>query len=344
MNGPVLALSILFDVLFDTTYALMAGCLLAVRWLHSIGAVPGLKAHYASGIGTRRLLYVCRGCVAAMILSQLVRPWFASASMSGSGSFTGNLALVPDILSSTHQGKVWFIDCAALVALLVGTLAAAGRRSKPGLAWLFLVSLLLIACSKAASGHAAGQGDFGAAELFMVLHYTGIAVWAGAVIASGLLVIPRLAQLPDPTVLWSYGRLLSKSITWALLAILISGVYTSGRELNGAWSGLWRSDWGRILMTKIAFVFVALFLGACTRFQCVQRSASQRTATLMVRLLRAEAAFMLVILGLSGTLANTPPAMTEAFRTGVGLSLQSWQASTAERQTCFEASKKIGSP
>ena len=222
----------------------------------------------------------------------------------------GNLALIPDILSSTHQGKLWYIASTGLAALLITTLVA-GRKSKPALRWAFVVSLLLIACTKAASGHAANEGDFTVAEFFMLLHVVGIAVWSGAIVASGFLVLPHLAQFSDPAALWNYGKLLSRTVTWALAAILISGIYTSDRELNGAWSGLWRSDWGRILMTKIALVSLALALGACTRFQCVQRPATSRTTALMVRLVRAEAIVMILILSLSGVLANTPPAMTE---------------------------------
>ena len=280
----------------------MAGCLLALYWLDACSSAK---------ISPRPLLRrICLACVAAMILSQLVRPWFAAASMSGTGGFAGNLALIPDILSSTHQGKLWYITCVALVMLVVATLAA-GRRNRPILGWLFLASLLLIACTKAASGHAANEGDFTVAEFFMLLHILGIAVWAGAIVASGLLVLPHLAQFSDPTALWSYGKLLSRTVTLALAAILVSGIYSSDRELNGAWSGLWRSDWGRILMTKIALVSLALALGACTRFQCVQRPATSRTTALMVRLVRAEAVVMILILSLSGVLANTPPAMAE---------------------------------
>jgi putative copper export protein len=302
VSGPVLALNVFFVVLSDTAYALMVGCLLSLHWLD---ASSGAK------VCPRPLLQrLCLACLAAMILSQLVRPWFVGASMSGSSGFAGNLALIPDILSSTHQGKLWYVNSAALLVLLLATLAA-GRKNRSALRWPFLVSLLLIAFTKAASGHAANEGDFTLAEFFMLLHVLGIAVWAGTVVASGLLVLPHLAQSPDPTALWSYGRLLSKTITWALVAIFISGIYTSDRELNGVLSGLWRTGWGRILMTKIALVFLALALGACTRFQCVQRPATSRTAALMVRLVRAEAVVMILILSLSGVLANTPPAMTE---------------------------------
>jgi putative copper resistance protein D len=303
VDGPVLALNVLFVVLSDAAFALLVGCLLAARWLDA----ADLKH------SSRMLRRLCVACAGAMILNHLVRPWFAGASMSGSSSFAGNLALIPEILTSTHQGKLWYINSAVLVALLAATLVAA-RSTRHVVVWPFLVCLFLIAGTKASSGHAGNGGDFTLEEFSMFVHVLGTAVWAGTVVASGLLVVPRLAEFPDPTALWSHGNLLSRTVTWALLAIFVSAVFTSDRELNGALSGLWRSNWGEILMTKIAFVSLALILGACTRFQCVKRSATSQRAALMVRLMRIEALVMMVVLALSGILANTPPAMTEAAR------------------------------
>jgi putative copper resistance protein D len=301
VSGPVVALNIFFSVLSDSGYAVSCGCLLAIRWLNDA----------ATEINQLRILRrVFLACVTALALGQVVRPWFSAASMSGSDSFAGNLALVPDILSSTHTGHVWYIGSLGLVALLA-TVFFAGRQVKTATGWLFAVSLFLIGCAKAASGHAAGDGDFTLAEFSMLLHVAGTAVWAGTVIASGFIVVPGLAKLPELVALWIYARLLSRTVTWALIAILLSGIYTSWRELNGSLSGLWSSGWGRILLTKIAFVSVALALGAISRFKCVQCPASSERAKLMVRLLWAEALIMVVILCLSGLLANTAPAMAE---------------------------------
>ena len=311
MSGPVVALNILFSVLSDTAYAMFAGSLLAISWLNAATAGVALKSEACGSkiVPLRFLRRICLACMAGLILGQIVRPWFAAASMSGSGGFAGNLSLVPDILSSTHLGKVWYVGSVALVALLAAVLFA-GRQKKALAGGPFAAPLLLIGCAKAASGHAAGEGDFTLAEFSMLLHIAGTAVWAGTVVASGFVVLPELAKFRDPLALWSYTRLLSRTVTWALLVILLSGTYTSDRELNGSLSGLWSSGWGRVLMTKIAFVSLALALGAIARFKCVQRPATSERAELMVRLLRAEAIVMIVILCLSGLLANTPPAMT----------------------------------
>jgi len=315
VHDPVLILNILFAALSDGAYSLVVGCLLAGYWLGA-AVTPEHPASSVKAAPARGLRQACLAGVVALVVAQLVRPWFASASMSGSSSFMKNLALIPDVLSSTHQGKVWYVGSAALLALLAATFFPSQKATAVTTS-LFFASLLVIAGAKAASGHAANGGDFTLAEFSMLLHVLSVAVWSGAVLASGLLVLPYLAHFRDPAAFWSYGTLLSKTATWALLALLASGVYTSDRELNGTLSGLWRSGWGRILMIKATFVLAALTLGALSRFRCLQRPATSQRVALMVRLVRTEAMVMICILCLSAILANTPPAMTE--------SSKSWQ-------------------
>src|SRR5207247_3833820 len=95
----------------------------------------------------------------------------------------------------------------------------------------------------------------------------------------------------------------------ALIALLVSGIFTADKELNNSLPALWTSAWGKILLIKVAFVLVALFLGSASRFLCLQRSATGKRAALLVRLLFVEAVVMLFVLCLSGLLANTAPAM-----------------------------------
>ncbi len=305
MTGLIAALNVLFSVLSDAGFAAAGGCLLAIHWLNIA------TGREATGNGTlirlRRILLLC---VAGMALGQIVHPWFAAASMGGSDNFANNLALIPDILSSTHQGKVWYLGSLGLVAL-VATLIFTKLRFTTAGSWAFGAALTLVGCAKAASGHAAGDGDFTLAEIAMLLHIAGTAVWAGAVIASGLIVVPDLAKLGGSLPLWSYATLLSRTVTRALIALSLSGIYTSWRELNQNPDGLWSSEWGKILLVKITLVSIALAMGAVTRFKCVQCPATSERAALMVRLLRAEALSMIVILCLSALLANTAPAMAD---------------------------------
>lgn len=304
MVGPVPALTILFAALSDAAYAGVTGCLLAARWLAY--SSPGTNS-----VRPRSLVRLYRASLAALIICHIVRPWIAAASMSGSIGFTSNLALIPTILSSTHVGRVWYSNSLAVVALVAATLLTA-RVNRRVATWPFVSALILMAAAKAASGHPAGAGDFSLPEISMFFHFLSVAVWSGIIIASGLVVLPYLARSSDHDALWRYGRILSRTITCTLPVILLSGIYISYHQLNGTLSGLWCSGWGKILIAKLILVALAIALGALTRFTCVQCPPTSRRAALMVRLVRVEATIMILILCVSGLLANTAPAMDSA--------------------------------
>ena len=297
--GPLFALTTLSGAVSDAAYAGVTGCLVAARWLAD--SSPGTTA-----VRPVSLVRLYLASLAALIVCHIVRPWLAAASMSGSIGFTSNLGLIPTILSSTHAGRVWYSNSLAIVVLVVATLLTA-RSVRRVAAWLFVSALILMAATKAASGHPAGAGDLSLPEISMFLHFLSIALWSGIIVASGFLVLPHLARSSDPNALWRYGRVLSKTITWTLPVILLSGVCISYRELNGTLSGLWLSGWGKILIAKLILVALALTLGALTRFRCVKCSPTSRRAALMVRLVRAEGTVMVLILCISGLLANTAP-------------------------------------
>jgi putative copper export protein len=282
----------------------IVGTLLAGRWLEAIGPAPA-----ALGFAPREQRTLLLANVAAYMTVHMARPWFLAASMSGSNNFSSDLALVPTILSSTHQGKLWLFNSVAIVLLLIGALAfnSSARRIA---GWALVVALIVIACTKAASGHAADDGDFTLNEFSMLLHIAATAVWSGSVLVGGFLVLPRLVRSTTHDRFWSFGGRLSSTVTWALVALLISGIYTSDRELNNTFSALWTSGWGKILLTKVSFVLVAIVLGALSRFLCLGRAPESERATLMTRLMTIEAVVMVCILCLSGFLGNTAPAMS----------------------------------
>lgn len=293
MNGAVQFLNILFVFLSDASYALMVGVLLAGRWTKS--AAPESRAL------DRHL----RAIVALLTVAHLVRPWFVAASMTGSSRFSTALNAIPDVLSSTRQGKLWLAGL-ALILLLVVTVAS---RLRTGAPWVLPALVVVLAGVKAASGHPADEGDFTLTEFSQLLHILGTAVWAGAVIVSGILIVPELLRVGGTVSAWNYGARLSAVVTWALAALLVSGVYTADRELNNSLSALWSSAWGRTLLVKVAFVLVAAGLGAANRFQGLKQPATAESTMLLGRLLRLEASVMTIVLALSALLANTPPAM-----------------------------------
>jgi putative copper resistance protein D len=230
--------------------------------------------------------------------------------MSGSDSFAVNLHLVPTILSSTHQGALWYLNSVALLTLIWGR-GIRRRRPTPVATGVALGSIFLLAFVKAASGHAADEGDFTLIELCQLLHILSTAIWAGAILISGFLVAPRLFEIGNTAKLWGYGARLSTTVTWSLATLVVSGIYTSDRELNNSLSAVRTSTWGNILLAKLTFVAAAILLGAANRFLCLRRTPSLDKSQLVKRLLFMEALLMVCILGLSGLLGNTAPPMSD---------------------------------
>jgi copper resistance protein D len=303
VGSPVPALNILVAVLADSGYALLIGALLAARWL-GVSADPGESA--VNGVAAdwgARLRRLRISCLVVLVTTHLVRPWFVASSMSGATQFREVLALVPTILTSTRQGGLWYANSAALTTLAAAQFFRRGRAAS--VAWIEIAALCALAATKAASSHASEEGDFTLAEISQFLHLLATSVWAGAIVVSGLFVVPRLAVLAGASALWTYGGRLSKTVTWALGLLVLSGLYTSWRDMHGAITPLWTSSWGKILTTKAVFVAFAVLLGSFTRFRCLGRSPSGRRAYMMTKLIRSEAAVMAGILCLSGVLANT---------------------------------------
>lgn len=300
MPSPVTALTVAAAVLWDSSYAVIVGALLSAWWLR---AIPAERSLAIPGFRLRR---PAATCLAVLIVCHLVRPWLVASSMSGSTRFGETLALVPTILSSTRQGEIWYANSVALVILLAVYLISRGNGTSAP-TWIAAAALCVLAATKAASSHASEEGDFTLAEMSQFLHILATSIWAGAIVVSGLLVVPRLAVLDTASTLWSYGSRLSKAVTWALAALVLSGLYTSWRDMHGEIHTLWTGAWGRTLLIKGAFVGLAALLGSLTRFCCLRRPATGSRAMTMTRLMRSEAAVMGVILCVSGLLANTNP-------------------------------------
>ena len=299
------ALGVLIAVLSDSSYAVIIGSSLAVLWLQAVAVSEFVDGGLTPNFDTQ-LRRVWTVSASVLIICHLVRPWFVASTMSGSTSFVEVCGLIPTILSSTRQGGLWFANSAALAVLLAGRWVT-GKWPLAIAAWIQIGALGVLAATKAASSHASEEGDFSLPEICQFLHLIATAVWSGSIIVSGLVVVPGLAASGKAPALWSYGRRLSKFVTWALGVLVLSGLYISWRDMHGALSGLWTSSWGKILITKVAFVGLAALLGSLTRFRCLGRPADSERATIMRNLLRAEAAVMVTILFISGLLANTNP-------------------------------------
>jgi copper resistance protein D len=147
-----------------------------------------------------------------------MRPLLVASSMSGCTEFGQSLALVPTILSGTHQGCLWYANSLALTALITAQFLKKPRAS-PLAAWLVIGALCVLAATRAASSHASEEGDFSLAEVSQFLHLLATSIWAGAILVSAFLVVPYWPAIGAST-LWIYARRLSQTVTWALTVLV----------------------------------------------------------------------------------------------------------------------------
>jgi putative copper resistance protein D len=192
-------------------------------------------------------------------------------------------------------------DFACALLLLLASLSRRHATLYAGLGIAFT-----LAAFRSASGHAAANGSFSRGEIVQFLHLTSIAVWAGCVMVAGLLVLPHLQPLEAAT---DFGRQLSRAATIAIAVVALSGIYNAWVGLDGSLQPLPHTQWGILLLVKVALVLAALGLGTKNRLLLARNpTLSEPDARRFSRSMRFEAVVMIAILAVSGFLANSPPA------------------------------------
>ena len=203
----------------DLSLSAMCGLLLAAFWLR----------------GSAKLVPL-RGCAAILCAASWGQLLMLGETFSDSGSLRAILAMMPDVVGM-HAGRV-LLDIGVLSAGLVlwVWLIRGGSVQLAGAAVL-LVGMLTL---RAATGHAAVEGDFSRAEVLEGVHLVAMALWSGGVLVSGLLIAPRLVGGGR---LRSYVEALSRVSTWAVgvvvsLCALGGGGGGGGGVGGGAFGGL----------------------------------------------------------------------------------------------------------
>lgn len=163
-----------------------------------------------------------------------------------------------------------------------------------------LAALVLLGVSLAASGHASSAPPVWLARPAVWMHALGIVLWVGA-----LLPLARSLQDVRNTGLL---RLFSQIIPVVLLALFLSGVLLVYLQLDAP-SSLWHTDYGRVLVLKLALLTVLLGLGAYNRYRLTgpvldaQDAASRR----MRRVVYIECLLAVAILAVVALWRFTPP-------------------------------------
>jgi putative copper resistance protein D len=284
--------------LSDVTFAANFGLVIVSLWLQGDSEK---RLH-------RDLRHRLNVCTAAMLLALIAQAYLLTATMIGSSAFAAVCGQFAGVMTGTHAGRVLLCNGCVILALIGLLLVQRGWQTRTQ-TWTLLAILVTLAAARAAIGHPAADGDFTLPEFAQFIHLISIATWAGGIITAGFFVLPALHRAEQDEAIVAFLRKLSRTVTVALVLVILSGIYNSYRGLDGSMAPLLRTQWGGLLDIKVFLVCIAVAMGASNR-RMLRRSqgrSAQQISRLAV-VLRVEASMMVLILLVSALLANSPPA------------------------------------
>jgi len=317
--------------------ATLVGAALTAHWL------PATSSDWAWR-SLRRAQSLALSANAFALVASLAGLWVLAMTMADLAPLPA-LAATGDIVASTQAGHAWAVGTAGLVLAAVLGTQACRHTSSPARSRLTqgmrLAALVLVAAAHAAAGHAGANG-LGWPVAGMALHLLATAAWSGIVFASVLAVLrgnrlrgepreARLATRAPPAQALSgnaeresrvrYVRHLSRTASWALAVVMLTGALAAWRGLGATPAALLApaaSLWTTTLDVKLALVAIAAGLGGFNRLRVLPRveatshgddSQSSPAWRRFTAVLRIESLVLLAALVAAAILANgEPPA------------------------------------
>jgi putative copper resistance protein D len=238
-------------------------------------AAPMRRAQVASAGGApedyRRLCTVGLWSIVVALASWIVWLGCEAALMSGAPLAKAASADTMRLVFETRFGKLWLLRF-ALAAMLGATLwnVSRSRRDPYDRRLLVLVSLALAGAylaSLAWAGHAAaGQETQRDIQLSSdIVHLLAAGGWLGALPALAV----TLRSAPTRVAAQAARRFSVLGIA-SVSALLVTGI-VNARYLVGDWPALFGTDYGRLLLAKLALFAAMLALAAVNRFSLTPR-------------------------------------------------------------------------
>lgn len=281
-----------------------AGLLLAVGLVaFALLVLPG---GHPSGPSRQRVVRVARGAAAVAATS-----WLLALPVVASYQLGGGLDLATRSSAWSALARTEYVVAAAVVA---GTLAAVallgagepqgGRRTGA------LVAAGLAIAAPALTGHSRAESPEALVVAVDVLHLLAGSVWLGGVVGLAL-ALPALAD--RGTVAAQTLARFSALAAGVLALLVVTGTVLAWR-IVGSWSALTGTDYGRLLLAKIATAVVVVLLAVWNRRWLLPRvqGASRRPdrragVSLVTRVVTAEAAVLGGVLVLTALLVDQSP-------------------------------------
>jgi putative copper resistance protein D len=281
------------------------------------GVAAVVRSRLAWIAATSLLIVVISGATWLVLLAQQMSDLSLAAVFSEGTVWT--------VLTQTGFGQVW-VARFFLAGLLAGTLFlqnSTWRTNSPLMGTLAVLLGVSLVGTLAWAGHAAASSDSdieGIVHLTAdILHLVAAAAWVGSLVPLAVLLgvawrnrdAPSVAIAREATLRFSTLGILSVG------TLLATGVVNSW-VLAGSVHALVGTDYGRLLLVKVALFLVMLSIAAVNRFwltprlvQQVDTAGSQDALRRLRNNSLIEATVGAVILAIVGVLGTLPPGLDE---------------------------------
>ena len=209
--------------------------------------------------------------LAVLLLATLAEMLVRTRDMSGATP-AASFAAVPNVMARTHLGQILAARLAVLVVGLGLSFACAVAPRA-----VVLLAAVGVALTLSLTGHAADQGDLTLTVAADWTHAVAAFAWTGGLIALAFVALRRRdATWPREPLAVLVSRF-SRMAGLCLLAVAVTGSYNVWAQL-GAFSRLWTTTYGRVLILKLLVVAVLAWLGAVARYMLLPRLAPSLAA------------------------------------------------------------------
>jgi copper transport protein len=262
-----------------------------------------LWPHRLDRRGPGRLVWTGIGLV---IGSTLLGLWLQAPYTLGTGLFDVNSDDIREVLGSTF-GAVMLVRLGVVTAaafllrpLLTGP---AGEESRLDLALLGVLGVAALA-TWPLTGHPTASPVAGVSVVIDALHLAAVTVWVGGLVMLFGFLLPRANGRELGAILPIWSR-------WAMAAVgalIFAGVVQSLIEVSNV-DGLINSTYGRMILAKVGLAAVVIGVAAFSR-KLVNSKAAEESPGPLRRIVTAELAVIVVILGITSFLVQEPPPRT----------------------------------
>jgi putative copper resistance protein D len=274
----------------------------------------------------RRLAVIAWFGLALVVLSGAAWLLLRSAQMSERPlSAMWSEDFVSTVLLETDFGNVWLARSVLIAPLAVALYAyfSAANQSRWSHAAALACAAALVGTLAFAGHAAAGSGIEGLVhETADVLHLLAAAAWVGALVPLAVL-LGAAANDPSEASLAVARQATLRFSTFGIasVAIVLASGIVNTWELAGSVPALFGTDYGRLLLAKVALFLVMLSVAGVNRLQLTPRLVGETDAAARQHALRQlrnnsliEASLAAIILLIVGVLGTLPPGNEQTSR------------------------------